>query len=633
MKVRIQKVTEYKRIPKQKIENETDFINKKYNTSNDQDKLEIVSFPKNTTFRKNLNSYYYQNPIKVQIKSSNKNDHIENISPYHIKNFTKNCFSLHKKIPDTIQKKHSKTPSSIFIMKNCNYNKIYNINIKDTITRKMSHNRNLVESSLLNYTYNKPKTTSVFTNYKNFDKPKYIKRNKESGIANYSNYLKNKDYSNNLTNINIDSPGRIEKNIYINNCTEPNFDSLNYINQLGNSYQDNFFPLKTNTKRKKNAIENIYIEFNNTNTNNNTNNNNYNNNINYNNSINNNEISDDIFPKNSRNHSVDKKDSEKIFCSSLPSISQDVRKIRQYFVKFGMKKSPSDYILHSESRDKYDKNDLGININDLILFENKISNILSVLNVINTFREHSFINATEECKEFLIFYFESSLKGKFILLFNIDNQMIIESSVNLFLFCIILCYHLSNNNLLDNNILSYLNDMLNLIKINFLLYIKQLLLTNNNEKVNKVFLNNLIKYKIFKLNTEDEVVKKIFCNCRNIMTNDLNKIITFYKKNNSMYLNDFIKLFNNISLTSEKDLQTYFYKKLLYADIKQVASDNEVDIEKYIPKKNYKEYYMGSGSNRKSAPKSKREKSDSNFQIKPGLFSFLSMIKNKAEKE
>ena len=63
--------------------------------------------------------------------------------------------------------------------------------------------------------------------------------------------MKNKDYSNNLTNINIDSPGRIEKNIYINNCTEPNFDSLNYINQLGNSYQDNFFPLKTNTKRKK----------------------------------------------------------------------------------------------------------------------------------------------------------------------------------------------------------------------------------------------------------------------------------------------------------------------------------------------------------------------------------------------
>ena len=107
------------------------------------------------------------------------------------------------------------------------------------------------------------------------------------------------------------------------------------------------------------------------------------------------------------------------------------------------------------------------------------------------------------------------------------------------------------------------------------------------------------------------------------MTKDLNKIITLYQKNNTMYLNDFVKIFNNISLTSEKDLKNYFYKKLLNLDIVQNLRGNKNINEKYIPKRNYKEYSVRSNSNKKSVYKSKQDNNVSNLQKKSGLFSFI----------
>ena len=626
MKVTIQKLTEYKKIPKRKIKEKSGITNKKNSTSNSQNKPEIAILP-NTTFQQKSSishSFFYKNPIKVKIKSIDINDHSKNISPNHSQNLIKNYSSLHKNAPKSNLPKNKENSSSIFLMKNCNYNKIYNININDSISKKMNNKRKSEKSSLHLYTYIKPKTTSAFTRYKNFNKEKSKKNDIERGTFSFLNSSTHKDYSNSLND--IDSPRKMKTNNNINSSTEFNHDSFKYIYQLNNTYQSNFYPKKSNLKRPNNEIENIYIDFNSKNNNTYTN---FNKNNNFSKNILNNKIKDNIFPI-SPNNSPCKKISEKMFSTSPPSIDHDFRKNRQNFVKFNMKKSPSDYVLHSETRGNYIS---GININDLIIFENKINNILSVITVINNFRDYNLINVTEECKEFLIFYFESTLKGKIISVFNIAYKVIIESSVNLFLFCIILCYHLSNNNLLDINILPFLNEILNLIKLNFLLYVKQLILKNDNEKLNKIFLNNLIKYKIIQFDKEDDVVKKIFANCRCIMTKDLNKIITLYQKNNTMYLNDFVKIFNNISLTSEKDLKNYFYKKLLNLDIVQNLRGNKNINEKYIPKRNYKEYSVRSNSNKKSVYKSKQDNNVSNLQKKSGLFSFISMVKYKKKKD
>jgi len=60
---------------------------------------------------------------------------------------------------------------------------------------------------------------------------------------------------------------------------------------------------------------------------------------------------------------------------------------------------------------------------------------------------------------------------------------------------------------------------------------------------------------------EDEIILKIEHNCR-IITNEIKKILKIYQRINDNYHNDFVALFNNISILSENDLKDYFYARL-----------------------------------------------------------------------
>ena len=97
------------------------------------------------------------------------------------------------------------------------------------------------------------------------------------------------------------------------------------------------------------------------------------------------------------------------------------------------------------------------------------------------------------------FYSKCSLKGIFATFFKKNNQIIIESSTNLFLFFILIVHHLSINNLLINEIVNTINNILSLLKVNFSLYIKQIQIFYNPEIIKKnysyfqpfnTFLNN-----------------------------------------------------------------------------------------------------------------------------------------------
>lgn len=60
---------------------------------------------------------------------------------------------------------------------------------------------------------------------------------------------------------------------------------------------------------------------------------------------------------------------------------------------------------------------------------------------------------------------------------------------------------------------------------------------------------------------EEDILIKISHNCR-LITNDIKKILKIYQQTSNSYHSDFIVIFNNISILSEKDINDYFYNKL-----------------------------------------------------------------------
>ena len=566
----------------------------KSNRINKQQLKQILT--RNNTFQnetQNRNGYL---PIKVQIRNSttNKNNKCSSylgfqkkINPVKINNNINNPLKDIKRSRNYNSCENMEPP--IFIMKNCNYNKVYNININENNNKKNNENINvneektkinkqkLLDANLINYTYNKPKTSSIFGNYQNFAKK-----------------INNNDLNKSPDSYNSNSNNFRKKT---------QFNSLSFNNKKTNN---------NNRLLNQNTIESIYIDFGSEKKSNPKNENK----LLY-------ESPDKIKPS-----LINQKTQSSISCSFKQKIKNKFR------FSVGSKRNDTNnmrintenYIFFDTDLENDDKN-LEININDLILFEGKINNILSVLSVMDTFRNGNIINITEECKEFLVFYFESSLKGKFTQFFDSANKIIVESSINLYLFCIILCYHLSDINFVKSNVLIFLKEIFNLIKINFLLYVKQLLFKTNNEKINKIFSNTLMKNKLFELTSEEQIIKMIFDNCRAIMTNNLNKIITIYRKTNANYFtNDFIKIFNNISITSEKDLENYFYKKLLY-NTEKTKKNNLHPIPLLPISKNDKKYSLILSLDKTLIYINEQGPNKINYQFRPGLFSFLSMLK------
>ena len=534
-------------------------------------------------------------PIRVQIKNSNTKNNNYKRSYLRLQKKI-NKIEINKNLNNDLKNYYKSRnfdccdnmKSPIFIMKNCNYNKVYNININESsndnkntnenYNRNKINKQNLLDANSINYTYNKPKTSSVFGNYQSFAKKK-----------NKNNELNNTPESFNLQKHNSNS------NICIKN---PKFNSFSFDN--------------TKLNQNKNPIESIYIDFSS-------------------------EKKSNPKNKNKEIYESPCKTNSNLTNQNTPSpISCPLTQKSKIRLTIGTKNYDFDNIQRNTEKincfdNEFEDNNknLDININDLVLFENKINNIISVLSVMDTYRNGNIINITEECKEFLVFYFESSLKGKLTQFFNSTSKIIVESSINLNLFCVILCYHLSNINFISSNILLYLQDILNLIKINFFLYVNQLLLKTKDEKINKIFSSNLVKYKLFDL-SEEEIVKKIFDNCRTIMTNDLNKIIAIYRKtDNNIFSKDFIKIFNNISVTSEKNLENYFYSKLLYNTEKmQNSSIENLHLMPLLPiSKNDKKYSLIISLDKTLIYINEQESNIDNYQFRPGLFSFLSMLK------
>ena len=213
----------------------------------------------------------------------------------------------------------------------------------------------------------------------------------------------------------------------------------------------------------------------------------------------------------------------------------------------------------------YGNNNFGINLKleDLIICDEKLNDILIALNNNNKNYE---MDASNECAEFFVFYFHSTLQNLFPFFYNEKNKIIIESANNLTLLSIIVTYHLSINKDILKEILNTIINIFSLLKINLYLNVKKIqiyfgnIFVERNNFYFKTFNYYLKVQNLIDLN-EEEIIMKLGYNCR-IITNDIKKILKIYQQINDSYHNDFIALFNNISIISENDLKDYFYARL-----------------------------------------------------------------------
>ena len=223
----------------------------------------------------------------------------------------------------------------------------------------------------------------------------------------------------------------------------------------------------------------------------------------------------------------------------------------------------------SNNRINYNNNINNMNINldikleDLIMIEERLNDICISLNNNNNIND---VGASNECIEFFVFYFHSSLTYKFPLLFYENKRILIQSALNLKLFTIVMTYHLSMNIQMLSDVLLFLKNIYCLLKLNLYLFIKKLQIFYGEEYVSK----NEIYFKTFNYllarngynnMNENEIVDLIQNNCYNIVQM-LSEIINYYESVGNIYYLDFLELFNSISKLTEKEINNYFYNYL-----------------------------------------------------------------------
>ena len=237
--------------------------------------------------------------------------------------------------------------------------------------------------------------------------------------------------------------------------------------------------------------------------------------------------------------------------------------------------SPKNEKMNQEKNTNDDN--VEIKLDDLILFEEKLNDIYIALKTKNVYEG----GASEECSEFISFYFHSSLKNNFTYFFNGMNKVIIKSAINLILYTIIILYHSSLNPAFLKKLNQKLKNIFSLSKLNLYLFIKKIQLfygekfTKKNDMYFRNFNYILIQKGIFNCN-ESKIVKIVNKNCYEIVSY-LDKILDFYKSAENNYYQDFIDIFSSISKINEIDIHNYFYSHLFLNS----------SIDKPKPKKNF----------------------------------------------
>lgn len=643
--------------------------NKNDNKNNDEQKEEISKLKEMLTAKKENIKYKnllikkeiipFQNIKRFETENNeNKNEEIgkkeKNIkeiilSRSNINNNRKrNIFNLEIKSNKNINKEKI---YSLIYKKNKNQE---NININDKEPNKKINNENFIEDNnkdIINDKENFPKTEQkqnsdickhkirniLSKNFFNKEKPKFctlelININNHSRIINkspegksiintisdYENINKDKKSEEKKENKNeneikslksnnskdtINKTSSAKTNTITSNLTDKRNDLRNNI--LNNN---NYFILSnTNNKNKKILFSSFQI-------------NNKNNNLNlkYSNSPKNYNIYESL--NNTKNNQTLKAEDK---------LSIEMKnKMNKFQILSTQKNEIND--------DKNGKID--IKFDELVLYEERLNDIYIAINSFENMEGIEGGGISDECLEFFEFYLNSSINNKIAKFFTDDNFIIIQSSINLQLYTIMLTYHLSFFSRILAESIIFLMDIFSKLKNNFYLLIKQILIYYNNinffelnekQKDFNIIINLLNNANIYNINkfTQDKIILKINTNCSNI-SNEIHKILDIYQqysKNNNInsinYYNELINIFNQLSIIKENDITNYFFNNIYNEEnIKIEKNRNKV----YNIFLNYKKF----NSTKKNINKSsyKQNNTENNFYQNRKINSFIKDI-------
>ena len=249
-----------------------------------------------------------------------------------------------------------------------------------------------------------------------------------------------------------------------------------------------------------------------------------------------------------------------------------------------------------------------IRIEDILFISERLEAILKKINGKNLFNEITNDGcASHECFEYWTFYFDSSLLDNYTRYFSNVHHVIIKSSNNLELFCIILTYHLSLNPKYFMSYKSILGQIFPFIKNNLMLIIRKIIneiYKNEDEEyiqMNYTYLkkiNQMLNDNVIIEDSEKTIISTIIENSKKIVES-IKLILTKYQKENPIQGSELTILFNNISKLPNTAINEFFYDKIVYIPNKEGSITNTLNVNLNQTKNKIQYPYIKTQSNRK----------------------------------
>ena len=519
-----EKKEKLKEIPKKINENNNE---KEIKVKNNKNKNLIPRGDKRNNYKKNI---YNKNP------SNNENILLPH-KTYRDENDEDEMISFNYKI-----RRNNSTRKSLIYrnkeIKNKNeniFNRKKKLNSIDTTYQQIYNNKNIINIDMNNTIYNTTKKLDNSNNINNIiykpKKPSLVKMGSRLRIAlpfnplfnkndinTRNNFFKNNNSTKSIFNTNIKYENK--KNSYIKKS------ELNYLN-MNNSFFDNH-----NDSMIGNNISCLDI-------NNNLNSSfdsliKCNNDIVYGINLNNNNMN--LLSGRATHSSLIKRKNDNLIQNN---------KTQMYLLNLNNKYN------NIETNRNYSS----LNIEDLLILEEKINGIIQSLNNIKMIHN--------ECFEFWNYYFNCSLYCKLEKLFtNIYESNEVRISLNYLLLTVMVCYDYSFN----TNIIKYsyqiFDNILKLNRGNLIFIFQHVLYKISNDSRDNIWvfrLNDLVNsYININDNSKINIVNNISNNSRIIMQN-LSFLLRTYKTENNAYI---YNIFENINTKKYEDINILFREKI-----------------------------------------------------------------------
>ena len=226
----------------------------------------------------------------------------------------------------------------------------------------------------------------------------------------------------------------------------------------------------------------------------------------------------------------------------------------------------SNYVGNSTFQNILPKKSSSINIEDLLVLEEKLSEISTALNKTKVMHN--------ECFEFWNYYFNCSLYGSLEKLFtNLMDSNNVQISINYILMSILICYDCSFEMEVLNNVYSVLKDLLNLNHKNLMLIYEHILSKISTESRENIWVLKLLNIVNSSKNSDLNeyntmngysmtLVEKINFNTGIIIQN-IRVLLKNYKTPKVEYLTS---LFKKINDKSYEDINNFYRQYILRVD-------------------------------------------------------------------